>query len=82
MSNTGSNPGTNDKVSWTATANWNGTGAGSAVPIVAVGLFVSGTAGTDQTSDLLWYGPLSAPVTMQSGDTFSISGGSLVIALT
>jgi len=78
VSNTGSTPVTNGKISFSASGYWAGTsGATASVPIVAMGIWDALTSG-----NLLWFGDLSAPVTMASGDTFDISAGSLVITLT
>lgn len=65
-------------IEWNAQGVWAGTAAASTpAPIVSVGVFTSSTAGS-----LLWYGPLSVPVSMSSGDSFKISSGGLVITLT
>jgi hypothetical protein len=79
MSNTGTTPSTNGKISFgTASGYWAGTASPTAsIPIVAMGVWDALSAG-----NLLWFGPLSAPVMMASGDTFDISAGSLVITLT
>jgi hypothetical protein len=52
----------------TATGTW-GT-------VVALGLFDASTNG-----NLLWYGPLSASVTINNGDDFRIAAGGLTITL-
>jgi len=68
----------NDLV-WEAQGNWAGsTGASSPAPIVSVGIFDSSA----ENGNLLWFGPLSAPVTLADGDSFTIASGGLVITLT
>jgi hypothetical protein len=67
------------EIVWSAQGYWAGqSDAISSIPIVAMGIFDS-----DSTSEanLLWFGPLSAAVTMGIDDTFSISPGSLIISL-
>jgi hypothetical protein len=63
---------------WNATGAWNvSTGATVGAPVTHVGIFDASTAG-----NLLWFGPLSAAVTISSnGDSFTISTGNLVLAL-
>jgi len=63
-------------ITWTATGPWNnGNSGGSATPIGYVGIF--------SDNNLLWFGSLSAKVSMSvSGDTFTIPSGSLVLTLT
>jgi hypothetical protein len=64
-------------ITWTAGGVWAGTsGASTAMPIVSVGLFDASSSG-----NLLWFGPLSASVTMVNTDTFTISAGSLILTL-
>lgn len=44
--------------------------------VVAVGIFDASSAG-----NLLWYGDLSATVTINSGDTYSITSGGITLSL-
>jgi hypothetical protein len=65
-------------ITWNATGAWNvTTNASVAAPVTHVGIFDAATSG-----NLLWFGPLSAAVTMsQNGDSFTISTGNLVLTL-
>jgi hypothetical protein len=65
-------------ITWNATGAWNvTTNASVAAPVTHVGIFDATTSG-----NLLWFGPLSAAVTMsQNGDSFTISTGNLVLTL-
>jgi len=60
-------------LTWSATGSWSG---GSS--ITSIGIYDSGNYGS---GNLLYYGPLSAALTMTNGDTFNISIGSLKVAL-
>jgi len=64
-------------ITWTANGTWSGTlGGAVAQAVVGTGLFDASSAG-----NLLWFGPLSVPVTIVSEDTFTIAPGSLVLTL-
>jgi len=60
-------------LTWTATGTWS-----SGASVTTIGIFDSGTVGS---GNLLWFGPLSAPITMVNGDTFTIPVGNLTIAI-
>jgi hypothetical protein len=64
-------------LSWTATGTWP-SGGSSAASVTTIGIFDSGTV---NQGNLLWFGPLSAPITMVNGDTFTIPVGNLTIAI-
>lgn len=68
----------NGAIANNAAINWPSTGSatGSWGTIVAVGVFDALTTG-----NLLWYGPLSASVTIGTGDSFSITTGGLTLTL-
>lgn len=67
----------NTSLVWTATGYWGTTtGAVSASPITTIGIFDALTGG-----NLLWFGPLSATVSMSNGDSFTIPSGNLNITL-
>ena len=61
-----------------ANIRWPATGSatGSWGVVVAVGIFDALTSG-----NLLWYGPLSASVTIATGDSFQITSGGLTLTL-
>lgn len=61
-----------------ANIRWPSTGSatGSWGVVVAVGIFDALTSG-----NLLWYGPLSASVTIATGDSFQITSGGLTLTL-
>ena len=65
-------------ITWNAEGAWNvTTNATTAAPVTHVGIFDASTGG-----NLLWFGPLSAAVTISSnGDSFTISQGNLVLTL-
>jgi hypothetical protein len=54
----------------------SGTAGASWGTIVAIGLMDASTSG-----NLLWYGPVSASVTVNTGDFFLITAGDLAISL-
>lgn len=58
-------------LTWTASGIWS-----SSSPITTIGIFEAAT------NNLLWFGPLSASVTMLNTDTFTIPIGSLTITIT
>lgn len=69
----------NGSIANTNALSWSASGAWPD-PIKAIGILTSGTYGG---GDLLYYGPLSASITMsQSGDTFNIPVGKLVVTIT
>ena len=64
-------------INWSSSGYWNATtGASATAPIRYIGIFDALTGG-----NLLWFGSLSAAVTMSFGDTFTISSGNLVLTL-
>jgi hypothetical protein len=65
------NTNTTYALTWTATGQW-----ASGNSITTIGIFDAPTTG-----NLLWFGPLSAPVIMNSGDTFTIPTDSLTISI-
>jgi hypothetical protein len=58
-------------LTWTASGSWS-----SGASINTIGIFDALTAG-----NLLWFGPLSAPVVMANTDTFNIPIGNLTITI-
>lgn len=70
-------------ITWTGTGAWNvSTNASSAAPITYVGIFDNADSNGTKTGNLLWFGALSAAVTIsQNGDSFTISSGNLVLTL-
>lgn len=82
--NTNGNVTNHGALTWNATGNWTGPGPSqSPSPITTVGIFTADWSGTGtDSSNLLWYGPLTAPVTMASGDIFSIADSGLVVTFT
>ena len=61
-------------LAWSATGAWS---AGSSIK--AIGILTSGTYGA---GDLLYYGPLSTSITMNTGDTFNIPVSKLAVTIT
>jgi len=68
----------NGAIANSSAINWpsSGSATGSWGTIVAVGVSDALTGG-----NLLWYGPLSASVTVGTGDSFSITSGGLTLTL-
>ena len=60
-------------LTWTASGQW-----ASGASITTIGIFDNATWGS---GNLLWFGPLSAPIIMNSGDTFTIPTDSLTISI-
>ena len=58
-------------LTWTASGIWS-----SGASVTTIGIFDAFTVG-----NLLWFGPLSAPITMVNGDTFTIPVGNLTITI-
>lgn len=60
-------------IEWTGiNANWGTIGY--------VGIFDAGTT-SPPTGNLLWFGPLSTPITIAANDTFTISSGNITLTL-
>jgi len=72
------NTNTTYALTWTASSQW-----ASGAPITTIGIFDSSVSGanTTTTGNLLWFGPLFAPVIMNSGDTLTIPTDSLSISI-
>ena len=65
---------------WTATGYWNSaTGASVSAEVKTIGIFDS--LNNSGTNNLLWFGPLSAGVTLENGDSFTIEASNLVLTL-
>lgn len=64
-------------LTWTSTTGpWRrDTASSTPEAIVSIGIFAS------TTDNLLWFGPLSAAVTVNTGQSFTIDAGDLVLTL-
>jgi hypothetical protein len=64
----------NADLTWSASGTWS-----SGNSITSIGIFDSQLS--TGSNNLLWFGPLSAPVTLNNGDSFTIPLGLLVITI-
>lgn len=70
------------EISNSAALTWNAGGTwSSGNSITTVGIFDAPLVGGSPSGNLLWFGQLSAPVTMNNGDSFSIPIGLLTIKI-